>query len=288
MRSGASTDETVSRRRAGERGARQGSGASWWVQMAVVLVFAGAFLLYATRALPPENEFLPHRGIALILLAGGTGWACRDRGFHYAEALAAFFLAFAVMFFPVAQSRPPSRVPGFVAAGLAFETAFAVWGLLRFPVHEPRAFRPFRSRVRRAVRIGLYMASGLSLFVAFLMVLALVAVLLGAESDGFWAAIIGGAVVAYYVAALAAGSVVGAMAPISVWPLGAMATGVVGTALVYAPVEVVIMVFHPDYSFTMLEHLGMAGGLGLMIGPAMGVSFRYGRVLENWGLESHW
>jgi hypothetical protein len=156
------------------------------------------------------------------------------------EPVGLFLLSMLFFVMPVA-SGPAPRGHGFVAAALGSFVAQGAWALYRYPFRaQPFGARylqaPLRNRVVPAMRVGAGMALLLSLYVA---VIFTIAALTSVDARSFSLLTDYLLVVLSYLAAgLLGGAVIGMLAPLARWPVGALILGIPLTGAIYGSVAV--------------------------------------------------
>jgi hypothetical protein len=161
---------------------------------------------------------------------------------------------------PLRGTTMPAMLVGVVAAQ-------AVWAIHRYP---PLPAKPSHGVWRNALvgaGVGLLGGGGLVCIAAALLALQTIGNghTLPLKASGLL-------VPGYLLGGIVAGAIAGALRPLWRWPLGTMFAGSLGGLALYAAIG-------PAASFPELsplsEHLGIGAVCGLLVGPAVAISWRY-------------
>ncbi|MFN2397639.1 MAG: hypothetical protein ABR543_03180 [Gemmatimonadaceae bacterium] len=249
------------------------SGRSYVVQLLVAALMVGSF--YVCMLLSSPSDLLVMMTgtagfIATALLPLRLGRVSTAGG----EPLAVLFAGCAV---PISASlSPPIRDLQWAALLLAPLAMQTLWALHRYPPLVERDNRLLFSRISATVGIGLLIA-----LVLTLVVLAIFLISLAADDEmrrlgpSAFVRIAAG----YFAGALLAGTLVGVLRPLTRWPTGTIALGVLGGAIVYGAVGPAVQFIElsegkPLMSFA--EQIAIALACGVMVGPPVAIGWRYG------------
>lgn len=237
------------------------------IQVALVTALLALFLWLLVTTVPAAHLWLAVTGPGTCLFAY---WAGRSKAlrevFGNLEAPVYAAVAFLAVALPVGIPQPsPSRVPGFICAGVSLLTAHSLWALGRWPGGVRDTYPvPIASSVGEALRVSVPFAIGLGVLVT---VLQLLRRLSGYEDRAVQLSEIPAIAASYIAAALLGGGVVGLLRTLTRWPLGLMLLGMVGAFLVYGVFGLVLAaVGSIEGSIESAAFMGF--GMAVIIGPA--------------------
>mgnify|MGYP003289745206 CR=1 FL=1 len=228
-------------------------------------MFVAIFFVLASLA-PRHAEILSLSGFLAFLLTFALARHFGPTERAGIEMLPVILLSSFIIGLPPAFS-PPLRGTTMPAMLVGVVAAQAVWAIHRYP---PLPKEPSPGVWRNALRgAGVGLLGGLGLVCIAAAVLALKAIGSAPTPPRAALALL---MPGYLLGGTIGGGIAGALRPLWRWPLGTMLAGALGGFALYASIGPAAN--YPEQP-PLSEHLAIAAACGLLVGPAVAISWRY-------------